>query len=358
MKIRKLVCIFLIITLLLSGCGKANTSSTDSSTSKATDSQDITSDDSDESSDNSDESESEPEAKSYTFEPHLHTAFLSEFIGDDRLQSMYNLIDAIREGKDTFECLDEETYKICTSEVVLSDFYPPACVYVTGESNDGTTPYENGIGRIYYTIPKEEFMEKCAAFENEVNRILSETVKVNYTDFEKCLALYEFVTVNFEYNYGEWPGYEPQGATFHCTLYKTGICCEIASVYTYLLQTCGVDAIDISGSDHEWTYVRIDNEGYHIDPTWGLHYEDMDLSLMYFMETDEKRYEDGLDTSNLRFGSVYYYTGGTYADMNKYTATSKKYSTLWNYCYVDINRNKKILYYKDFFDDKIMEFEY
>ena len=356
MKTKKLLCLLLILTLLLVGCGKTNTSSTDSSTSQTEDSKNNTSDDSDESSD--DTPEPEPEAESYTFEPHLHTAFLSEFIGDDRLQSMYNLIDAIREGKDTFECQDEETYKICMNDVVISDLYPPACTYVTGISNDGTTPYENGIGRIYYTIPKEELLEKCTAFEDEVNRILSETVKTDYTDFEKCIALYEFMTANFEYYLGDWDTYDPKGASAHCLLYKTGICCEIASVYTYLLQTCGVDAIDISESSHEWTYVRMDGEGYHIDATWGLHPKDMSFGFMYFMETDERRLEDGLDVPNLRFGSVYYYTGGTYADMSKYTATSKKYSTLWNYSYVNIDRKKKKLYYKDFFDEKIMEFEY
>ena len=96
----------------------------------------------------------------YEFNPHVYSAMLDATYSDDYRESFFNLCDALREGRDTFECSSKEVYDWCTNEVTLAQLFPVACVLVTNESNDGSRNYENGTGRLYYTIPAEEFVQK------------------------------------------------------------------------------------------------------------------------------------------------------------------------------------------------------
>lgn len=68
--------------------------------------------------------------------------------GKEYFDSFYNLCDALRLGKDTFKCENKEIYDWCMNEVTLNNFFPAACMKITDKSNNGTIPYENGIGRI------------------------------------------------------------------------------------------------------------------------------------------------------------------------------------------------------------------
>ena len=76
----------------------------------------------------------------------------------------------------------------------------------------------------------------------------------------------------------------------------TGICQEFSVAYSYLLLQAGVDASTMSGhrsydgASHQWSYVRINGNNYHIDPTYVI--GDCD-SLEYFMMTDEQRTLNG-----------------------------------------------------------------
>ncbi|MCR5608816.1 MAG: hypothetical protein K6G26_07100, partial [Lachnospiraceae bacterium] len=81
---------------------------------------------------------------------------------------------------------------------------------------------------------------------------------------------------------------------------------ELSGIYSYLLMTAGVDAVETGceGKDmyHAWTIVTINGDAYHIDSTWGLRsYKDQPIDLTYFMMSDKARIEDGfyLDTLTL-----------------------------------------------------------
>ena len=236
----------------------------------------------------------------YEFNPHVYSAMLDATYSDDYRESFFNLCDALREGRDTFECSSKEVYDWCTNEVTLAQLFPVACVLVTNASNDGSRNYENGTGRLYYTIPAEEFVQKEMDFEEEITGIINSYVKSSYSDFEKCLALFDYMVSNYKYDYeDDWFG-SGMGASYFCFLNKKGICASLSYIYAYLLMQVGVDAITVSnfggGNAHAWTFVTVNGKGYHIDPTWGLKDEystDDSFGLDYFMMTDTDRENAG-----------------------------------------------------------------
>ena len=262
-----------------------------------------------------------------TFNPHVYCGLLSSICTDDHWDSLYNLIDAIRSGEDTFVCAGEDVYKWCTDDTVIGSFLPPSCTLV---KPDG---YEDGVGRIKYMMAKDEFLSREQAFEDEVCRMLNEAVRSDYSDFEKCMGLYDYMTANFQYDYSEIDG---QGvddfSTYACLMSKKGICCEIAGAYSYLLLQCGVEAMvyggDGSAGYHDWTYVVLDGKGYHVDPTWVLYGGDEYgvLSLTYFMETDEERISDGFNREEFEADWIWYWNTGY--DRSMFPATDGRFVTL------------------------------
>ena len=188
---------------------------------------------------------------------------------------------------------------------VLANLIPAACMKISGTSNDGTTPYENGVGRIYYNMSVDDFVAREAEFERLVEEVLNEYLETDDDDFEKCLKLYDYMESNYTYNYdldSEAPVYD--GFVYTCLMNHTGQCIDLGCLYAYLLCEVGVEAIAVGsfeGMDHLWTYAVVNGEGYHIDPTWSLkaeRYTDS-LYLDYFMMTDEQRAASGCSVDDL-----------------------------------------------------------
>ena len=247
---------------------------------------------SEEQAEQSSEDESQAEDPWFTFEPKVTSAYMEEIFGEEMIQTWYNLVDAALEGKDTFECPDQRTY-----DWIMGQFpdrcFPVLKVLITTSDE----PVENGIAHIVYTTSREEFEEKVADFERLVENIINETMRPEYTDFEKALSLYSYFSYYYSYDYVTLE-LNPLGEDDYTCAYRfltqgTGICREIANAYSFLLMEVGVDATVMMGErtdmNHQWSYVRINGHNFHIDPTYVLGYPD---SLAYFMMTDDLRAED------------------------------------------------------------------
>ena len=290
----------------------------------------------------------------YTFEPHLYSPLLSAYYSQEWWDSFYHLCDALREGGDTFECASQEIYDWCMDSVTLANMFPPACMVVSGESSDGTIPFENGVGRIYYGIPPEEYVARQAEFEALIEDILNSVLEPDDTEFEKCFKLYAYMESTFTYGDAD---YDKEGYTYSAFLHKQGVCEHMSGVYVYLLLQAGVDALNIGcfeGIQHAWTYMIVDGEGYHTDPTWALHGEDEPLSLMYFLTTEEDRNDSGLPTDDLTSGMV----PGFWLSRTETVlpASSERFACLrWSY-FVSLDEENKILYYED--DTGVHELNY
>ena len=293
----------------------------------------------------------EPEA-AFEFNPHVYSPMLAQEIPQDYWDSFYNLCDALRAGGTTFACSSREAYEWATDNVVLGHLFPPACTKVSGESNDGTTPFEGGVGRIYYSMPIEEYVKRQAEFEAVVTDVLNTWLEPDDNDFEKCLKLYDYMESDYCYDYGSRD--YTDGAHYYSIMNQRGICSELSGVYAYFLLQVGVDAQQVGccipyGLAHAWTYVVLDGKGYHIDPTWGLKSElgTEGLCLQYFMITDEARNSDGCLVEELTADLLpEYWTNRSLLD---YSATDDSYSTRGYALLTSLDEEEKIVYYTDLY---------
>ena len=282
----------------------------------------------------------------YTFNPHVFSTIMLQQHGEKRKDNFFRFVDALRAGADTFECTDRDSADWCCSMAYC--FYPVGGVYASA-SYAG-----NGVAEIVYKIPKEEFLAKAKDFEERICTILNDALEDDYTDLEKALSIYEFLTEYCVYDYEmlehslEWMDRQ---SAYRVLIEKRGICGEIASLYRYLLLQCGVDVEETSGAPtdgtsdlHAWNYVVLDGKGYLIDATWGLT-NNRKPDLAYFLFTDERRENrDGYKTSSCTIGICPLYEArGKYS----FEAKDERFSALWEGTYVAFDEDGKCIFYRD-----------
>ena len=83
------------------------------------------------------------------------------------------------------------------------------------------------------------------------------------------------------------------------------------------------------GSDHEWSYVRINGKNYHIDPTFVL---GTDGSLAYFMMTDRQREVWGYGRDEYVITSNYSHE----VPLPDYVADDGTFTPIWDWCFGEL----------------------
>ena len=352
----------LIAAVLLSGCAQSIvteptvTQSTETvNTTLSTETTEITT------------SETEPKNQPFEFNPHAYSCFLEACYDSGYKESFFNLVDALCEGKDTFKCSSKEVYEFCMDSVTLNQLYPVACMQITSKSKDGGPSYEDGIGHIYYNKPVDEYLQRQNEFRKDITGVMNEYIKPGYTDFEKCLALYDYISSNYSYDYDDELRKTSDGSGYCCFKLKKGVCADYSAWYAYLLMECGVNAIAVQnfGNEnsigyHAWTYVQVNGFNYHIDVTWALQSEGNKdgAPLDYFMMTDQNRDFSGYPADkleipllNLRYA----------AEITQYSfvANDKTYRMPDFATLIRYDTEKNIIYYRDpYFPDEAQEFIY
>lgn len=299
----------------------------------------------------------------YEFNPHVFSQREADYRGEEIRDAFFNFVDALRIGEDTFECASEDAYRWATGGRLANYYFPIASNYIT----DGD--YSDGVGQITYLIPKEEFLEKEKEFESAIESVLDEYVDSSYSDFEKVLSLYIYMTQNYEYDYDKsYRLHEPETQdvlTINAFESKTGICQELSGVYAYLLLQCGVETEVITGDPgeygtegHQWNLVDLGGTLYHVDPTYGLHtsynYDDHS-PLAYFLMTDEERANDG-EYDNSSFGI--FGIGNEARELIDYSVTDDKYHELHNGYFIGLDTDNNVLTYCDCDTDETKEYHY
>ena len=241
---------------------------------------------------------------SYVFKPKVCSAYMEEIFGKTMCETWFHLVDAVLAGEDTFACPDQHTY-----DWVMGQF-PIRCFPVLTELIDYAYDRENsvvdGIASFTYRVPLEEAARQIGEFEQQVEGILNDAFEDDYSDFEKVLALYEYFSQHYQYDYETeqktYVAFVDYTTTYRLFKEGMGICSEIARAFAYLLMQAGVDAATVMGGGHEWSLVRINGVNYHVDPTFAL---DTGCSLAYFMMTDDQREATGYGRDSFVFISNY-----------------------------------------------------
>ena len=109
--------------------------------------------------------EETPEEYNFTFNPHVYPKKLYDAYSPDEWETFTNLCNALEAGEDTFKAASRETYEWCFSGGPLDEYFPVARFALGVDFLDG---YTDGVGKIIYDIPKEEFKQKQEEFEKLV----------------------------------------------------------------------------------------------------------------------------------------------------------------------------------------------
>ena len=291
----------------------------------------------------------------FEYNPHPHSKKLSERIPQEHWDALYSLSDAIRKGETTFKCANEEAYKWCTDVTVLCNLIPPAGTKIEGKSDDGSPAFENGIGKIHYNMPVDEYVKRQADFEKLIEDILNSNVEKDDTEYERALKLYLYIANSYEYKERDE---SKDGYVYMTFMTKNGVCENFASVYAYLLLQSGVDAFSIGCFDkscHAWTYAVINGQGYHIDSTWALKGTRDGIYLDFFMMSDSEREYDDCPVGDLTGALI----PGYWVNNTEWSLPAKdnRYNIrLWCY-FKSLDEEKKILHYTDM-NGETKEFRY
>ena len=220
-------------------------------------------------------------------------------------ETWFHLVDAVMAGEDTFACPDQHTYDWVMGQFPIRCF--PVLTELIDLACDRENSVVNGVAGFTYRVPREEAARRIGEFARQVQDILNDALEDDYSDFEKALALYDYFTQHYTYDYETekemYSTYVDYTTTYRLFGSGTGICFEIARAYAYLLMQAGVDATTVMGSGHEWSYVRINGVNYHVDPTYAIN--EMDHSLAFFMMTDSRREATGHGRDSFVYVSNY-----------------------------------------------------
>ncbi len=287
----------------------------------------------------------EPDGRIH-FQPKVASQYLVEVFGEEKVETWFNLVDAVMAGKDTFACPDKETYNWVMGQFPNKCF--PAINPVRGllidYEWDRDNPVKDGVGRFTYLVPREEAAAKIEEFSILVEDILNESMKPDYSDFEKALSLYLYFQETYIYD-DEAAEDNKNGRADYVSSYrfltgKSGICHEISTAYSYLLMQAGVDATTVMSFDHEWSFVRLKGKNYHIDPTFAL--SEYRGDLCYFLMNDEIRCKDGMFQAE---GFTYCSNYSRDHPHPDYTATENTFGEFQNGYFDSFDHEKQLMFY-------------
>lgn len=118
-------------------------------------------------------------------------------------------------------------------------------------------------------VPKEARASMGESLKAAANEIIAE-ISPDASTYEKIKYVYEYLIRNVDYNLNSADSQSIQSAL----LYHSSVCAGYAKAFQYVLGRMGIFCTYITGQitdggDHGWNMVRIDDQYYYVDVTWG-----------------------------------------------------------------------------------------
>lgn len=217
--------------------------------------------------------------KNIEYNQYLISPYIKEYINPD--EELYKrLVDAINNYETEIvlsEALSEDSLIRLRDSVPSRGEFP----YISSLKFDKK---ENKIIIVYSNyFTKEEAMAYKDSYINRMNEILNKVINLDGGEVEMTLAIYE------EMAKGEYyinPDEIRKQSDLIVT--GTGICTDYAYGMRSILDQLGIENhLAFSNKDgHVWNVVKIDDEYYHLDATWGSRGNN-DVSYWSFGSTDD-----------------------------------------------------------------------
>lgn len=170
------------------------------------------------------------------------------------------------------------------------------------------TPYDTGpILAAWESGEESGLSEKDAAILARCREAVETCVTEGMTDFQKEVALHEWLMEHTDYDYsvyepGTERGREGNNDPYGTLVDRRGICLGFASSFQLLLDMAGVECRTVVGAsgglkgeseDHAWNLVKLEGEWYGVDPTWNFSsrnkgYRYFNVTSDFLRETDHQ----------------------------------------------------------------------
>jgi hypothetical protein len=124
-----------------------------------------------------------------------------------------------------------------------------------------------------------ELNEKEIALAVSLQKIIKNLIYKDMTDYEKQLAIHDYLVLNVNYDDSRKPGSDAHTA-YGAVVNGTAVCQGYAEAARILLSMAGIENYTRTGTaggeNHMWNVVVLDGEAYHMDVTWdgGLNMDD------------------------------------------------------------------------------------
>lgn len=134
--------------------------------------------------------------------------------------------------------------------------------------------------KIEYSEEREVMLKKEKEVQDKINEIIAKVIKPNMKDYEKEIALHDYIVDNTVYDKRfVYKKYNKESNTAYSVLIKgIGACLGYSDAMNRLLSAVGIESKIILGdamSDadkewigHAWNIVKLGGEYYHLDVTW------------------------------------------------------------------------------------------
>lgn len=140
--------------------------------------------------------------------------------------------------------------------------------------------------------------EQDPILDELVDTIIKKVVSQSSSDYEKILAVHDYLVLNTAYDYDNYrrnriprESFTARGAL----VYGVAVCSGYSYAFQRLLDELGIENLYVSGEagtggGHAWNMVKLDGEWYHIDATWNDPVPDRPqrVRYKYFLVSDAK----------------------------------------------------------------------
>lgn len=208
---------------------------------------------------------------------------------DNDISSLYEFYNALAYALANFESTmtlnisnyNKDIYKLDVINKVLHNH--PNIDYGYAGARGTVSSYKYSTNAVMnitfqYNYSKEDMVYMKKESQNRVKEIIAKVVKPSMSDYDKELALHDYLLENAEYDQRFYYGNMPEESySDYGTLVKgTGVCDSYAKAMYRLLNTAGIETLYVTGNAidgdqvifHAWNIVRLDGEYYNLDPTW------------------------------------------------------------------------------------------
>lgn len=208
---------------------------------------------------------------------------------------------------------------------------------------------DSGNVEFNYHLPADEINKIRKKLDKDVDKTLKEIIPKGASDFEKVLAIHDYIVMNTKYDKSWKDNRNPSVHTADGAFYnKAAICGGYANLMSLMLDKANIENnyvlgyLKNTGGYHAWNQVKVDDEWYYIDTTWDDPFNSKKDEVIYdyFLISEED-----LKKTHTWDSERYPKTGNKYNYMRDMTNFNKNPLQIKRgYVYYSSKSNKEALY--------------